>query len=90
MPADTTTLADLLDAMDDRRGEDRVLEDLSALIGLARAVLGQHQMKPGMFPPECSACGFWDDEIEEFVPEIYPCPTVQAIAKALTGEDGTE
>jgi hypothetical protein len=35
----TDKIRDLLAEMDDRRGEDRVLEDLDALIKMARAVL---------------------------------------------------
>jgi predicted Zn-ribbon and HTH transcriptional regulator len=80
-----TDLTDLLDEMDDRRGETHVLEDLDALIKAARMALAQHQVKPGMFPPECTSCGYWDDDIEEFVAQIWPCPTVDAISAALLG-----
>jgi hypothetical protein len=78
------TVLDLLDAMDDRRGEDCVLEDLDALIRAVRVPLRLHHPLPALDPqhPNRRVCDRCD--------QPWPCYEYKQIARALTGKAGTD
>ena len=64
-------------------GQDRLAQCVPRLLAALDAVLAEHQMQPGMFPPECRVCATGDNDFGDLIAEIWPCTTVQAIAAAL-------
>jgi hypothetical protein len=64
--------------------------DVERLLAAVDAVLELHQMEPGMFPPQCTVCVNGDNDFGDLMAEIWPCPTVRAISRALLGEESPD